>query len=232
MRIAIALTLGLAVALLVVPMTSAESADSRSGFSAEDLLPLSARRARFLLRGPDGVTSEVQWSRLPVAGSANRWRIEAAGYQATLLERGGDGRLQILTQWDYRMGHRIDYEPPALLLPARLEPGVEGHSESRVVIHDLDGGGRKTGTCVHDVRLVGESVVDTPGGAFRSVRVDVTRSVDVLVADAHVVIELAFVLQQGRVLERTVQQVGLFGFRGTRERSSLELLREGDAAGD
>lgn len=138
----------------------------------------------------------------------------------------------MLTQWDYRGGHRIDYEPPALLLPARLEPGVQGHSESRVTIHDLDGGRAKTGTCVHDVRLVGESIVETRAGAFRSVRVDVARSVDVLLADARVTIELAFVPGRGRVLERMVQRVSVFGFGGKRERSSLELLAEGDAAGD
>lgn len=223
-----ALVLGLGIALLAAPESSAEDAGSHSGFSAEDLLPLSARRALFVLRLADGETSEVQWSRLPVAGSESRWRIEAVGHQATVLERGEDGRLQIVTQWDYRKGHRIDYEPPALLLPARLEPGVVGHSESRVTIQDLDGGGTKTGTCVHDVRLVGENMVDTPGGAFHSVRVDVTRNVDVMVADAKVVIELAFVLQRGRVLERTVQRISLFGFGGARKRSSLELLAEGD----
>jgi hypothetical protein len=70
-----------------------------------------------------------------------------------------------------------------------------------------------------------------PAGAFRAVRVDLERSVDVLVADARVTIELGFVPGRGEVLERTLQRVSFLGFGGTRERRSLELLAEGDPIG-
>lgn len=225
----VALVLGLAFAAGV--LTAAEDAERAPTFTASELLPFAPRRARFRLREPDGKTREVAWSRLPAPGGATRWRIEVPGVQAELLERGEDGRVQILAHWDYRKGHRIEYEPPALLLPARLEPGVESRSESDVVVYDLqDGSKEMSGTCVHRVRLVGQRAIDTPAGSFSAVRVDLSREVDVLIADADVTIELAFVPGRGRVLERVVEEVGFFGFGVTREQHALELVAEGDPA--
>jgi len=196
-------------------------------FAASELLPFSPRRARFLLREADGTTREIAWSRLPAEDGEERWRVEAPGLQAALLERGEDGRVQILSHWDHRKGRRIDYTPPALLLPALLEPDAESRSESEVVVYDSESGTRKTsGTCVHVVRLVGERTVETPAGRFRAVRVDLSRTVDVLIAGARVTIELAFVPGRGRVLERIVERVRFLGFGGGRELHVLELLAE------
>jgi hypothetical protein len=202
-----------------------------ASLSASELLPFSTRRAHFLLREADGKTREVTWSRRAFAEGGDRWHIEVPGLQAELLERGKDGRVQVLTQWDYRKGHRIEYDPPALLLPSRLEPGVESRSESRVVVYDLGGAKTASGTCVHRVRLVGESTIETAAGQFAVVRVDLERAVDILIADARVTIELAFVPGRGRVLERIVERVRFFGFGGGRELRVLELLAEGDPAG-
>jgi len=210
-----------------------EAAGPEGGFRAEELLPFSPRRARFRLQPSEGEPREVAWSRLPSADQEGAWRVEVAGVQAALLVRDEAGAIRIRTHWDYTKGQRIDYEPPALLLPPRLAPGAEGRSESDVVVHDLDSGRKRaSGTCVHRARWVGEQAVETPAGRFRAVRIDLTREVDVPIADARVTIELAFVPGRGRVLERTVERVRFFGVGGGRERRVLELVAEQDPPED
>jgi len=227
MMIATMLVMVLALACTARASGAAEDGEPAPAFGASDLIPLSPRRALFLLRTSDGSTREVTWSRLPVPEDGERWRIEVPGVQAELIERGEDGRVHVLTHWDYQKGHRIEYEPPALLLPARLEPGAESRSESHVVVYDVEDGSKTaSGTCVHRVRLVGETTLDAPAGDLTAVRVDIDRTVDIFIADARVTIELAFVPGRGRVMERVVERVSFFGLGGGRDRRTLELVAE------
>ncbi len=196
--------------------------------AAGDLLPFEPRRASFRLRhAKEGDWETVSWSRTPVRGQASRVRVEVPGVSAALLERADDGSIRILSHWDHQAGHRIDYDPPTILLPARLIEGEETRFVSQVVVYDTSDGSREaSGKCVHTVRLVGRESLETRAGRFDVVRVDLSREVDVPIAKARVTIELGFVPGRGRVLERTVEELRFFGFVGKRESSVLELVEE------
>ncbi len=207
----------------------ARAADPEAGYTAVELLPFEPRQALFRHDLPREKKSEqVRWSRTPVVGDGTRYRIEVPGVSAALLERAEDGSIRIVSHWDHRKGHRIDYDPPTLQLPARLVAGEEYEVVSQVVVYDTGDGSRKaSGKCIHRLRLLeGREKISTPAGEFEVVRVDLTREVDVPIAEARVTIELGFVPGRGRVIERTREELSFFGFVGKREKSSLELIEE------
>jgi hypothetical protein len=213
----------------VIGSAEARSEDREVGYTADELLPFEPRQALFQHDRPREKTSEqVLWSRAPVEGEGNRYRIEVPGVSAALLERAEDGSIRIISHWDHRKGHRIDYDPPTLLLPARLVAGEEHEVVSQVVVYDTRDGSREaSGKCIHRVRLVaGGERLSTPGGELEVVRVDLTREVDVPIAKARVTVELGFVPGVGRVLERTLEELSFFGFVGRREQSNLRLIEE------
>jgi len=225
----------LLVSLVGIGSLEAPAEDAKVGHAAAELLPFEPRRALFQHDQPGEKTSEkVVWSRMPVEGEANRYRIDVPGVSAALLERTGDGSIRIVSHWDHRKGHRIDYEPPTLLLPARLVAGEEHEFVSQVVVYDTGDGSREaSGKCIHRVRLVaGGEKVSTPAGELDVVRVDLEREVDVPIAKARVTIELGFVPGVGRVVERTLEELSFFGFVGKRERSSLRLIEERPVSDD
>lgn len=213
----------------------ARAEDPEAGYAAAELVPFEPRRALFQYELPrDDISEQVLWSRMPVEGGGNRYRIEVPGVSAALLERAEDGSIRIVSHWDHRQGHRIDYDPPTLLLPARLVAGEEYEIVSQVVVYDTRDGSREaSGKCIHRVRLVaGGEKISTPAGDLDVVRVDLSREVDVPIAKARVTIELGFVPGVGRVVERTLEELSFFGFVGKRERSSLRLIEERPVSND
>lgn len=221
--------------LAAIGPAEARAGDPESGYTAAELLPFEPRRALFQHDLPrEKKTEQVLWSRMPVEGDGNRYRIEVPGVSAALLERAEDGGIRIVSHWDHRKGHRIDYDPPTLLLPARLVAGEEHEVVSQVVVYDTSDGSREAGgKCIHRVRLVdGGEKISTPAGELEVVRVDLTREVDVPIAKARVTIELGFVPGVGRVLERTLEELSFFGFVGRREQSNLRLIEERPVSND
>lgn len=225
----------LVATLVAIGSSEARAGDPEAGYTAAELLPFEPRRALFQHDLPREKKSEqVRWSRMPVEGDGNRYRIEVPGVSAALLERAEDGSIRIVSHWDHRKKHRIDYDPPTLLLPARLVAGEEYEVVSQVVVYDTSDGSREAGgKCIHRVRLVaGGEKISTPAGEIEAVRVDLTREVDVPIAKARVTIELGFVPGVGRVLERTLEELSFFGFVGRREQSNLRLIEERPTSDD
>ena len=217
----------------VWPVHAGETFEAESDrFSADDLMPLTLRRASFRMR-EDEREVEVAWSRRPAperddsSRSDGLWEVSISGRHSTLLEKRNDGGIYVVEHWDRSEGNRVQYDPPAVFLPPRLAPGEEYTSESEVTIFKGQTEQIKArGRCEHRVSLVGRERLDLPAGHFDVVRVDLVRSMDVSIGGANATIELSLVQGRGRVKERTVEQIEVLGIAGGREISLLELVQE------
>jgi len=237
-RSALAASIGVGFALVAVPVGGAQSAppgdlqpsgeEVSASLSASDLMPLRERHARFQVTVGDREPREVEWSRLPApATGEDTWLVSLQGFRSELLRRDENGDIRVIQHVDVSEGARIEYHPPALLLPAVLDAGQVYESRSEISVFDLKSGARRaSGTCRHRVRILSRGVVETPAARSEGVTIAIERAVDVPLADSNTTIEITFVPGRGRVLERVLTKLRVLGFSRHRELQRFELVEE------
>ena len=142
------------------------------------------------------------------------WRFSIETMHTAYLRQNADGALDTMLEEDHEEQVAVSYEPPFVMLPASLVPGVPARFECRMNITDLRSGApRDRGHCAYRIELLERRNQAEPNGPVVPYVVRTTRDITLRMARARVVTEVTFVPGRGLVREHTRQTVlplGLF----------------------
>jgi hypothetical protein len=159
------------------------------------------------------------------ADGPNRWRYTLEDTRVAFIEVADDGSLLVSREQDMAEGVEVTYEPALVMLPPRLTTGEPVKNECAVVITDLkDGSVRDRGRCSYTSELIGPAA-DQPSGEPPAWLVRGTRSLDLNLAKADVVIDTACVPGVGTVRERVEQVTRALGLFAITKAEELRLRR-------
>jgi len=186
-----------------------------------DYQPIDEIETDTLLRAP-GDRAALRFTRGPhqdetvemtVSAEDEGWSRTLEGLRTTHFAQDDEG-LRVRGEDDFEQKVRVTYQPPLLVLPPTLESASKAQAESRMTVTDLEGKNvRDKGHCRVEIELLGRQRVATPAGFFDAVIIRTTRTIDLGLADAEVVITAGYVPERGLVAEhiaRTTRPLGLF----------------------
>ena len=143
------------------------------------------------------------------------WTRTITGHSIAYLWLGPDGSVVLPREDDLHEKVRVEYDPPLLVLPARLGEGEIKRVTSKVAVTVLETGApRASGECVSTIAEIHERQIKTPAGTVNAYVVRQVRSMSLSVAKVGVVIDTSYA-QVGGLVEQEYwearKMLGLFG---------------------
>lgn len=231
-------TLGTIVTLLVFGATAAQvgcQAPPRIDFekstlspappvNAARLYPLAPHEGQVSIRSGNRPVQTPHYS-LDNADGNDNWRISLEGIRVTYLQQAADGAIQITREDEHSEGVWVTYDPPIVLLPARVAMDSPIEQRTHMTVYSLaDGSLRDQGWCTYQVELRGRRTVNTPMGLKEVYVMRTARQIELGLADVQVVSETAYVPGVGwhsEQIDRITKPMRLFEIHQT---ESLRLL--------
>jgi len=210
-------TLGPILTLLVFWATTTQvgcQAPPRIDFSKPTLLkpapPVNAARLYPLVRHEGQVSIRVGNRPVQVhpysldnTGENDQWRFGLEGLRATHLQQTSDGAIQITREDEHSEGVWVAYDPPMVLLPARVAMDRPIEQRTHMTVYSLaDNSLRDQGWCTYQVELLGRRTANTPMGLKEVYVLRTTRQIELQLADVQVASETTYLPDVGWLSER------------------------------
>lgn len=166
-----------------------------------------------------------QWIYSHTPGDAKGQQLLTfAGQHQSLLKPDVDGNMRLLWEIDYAHQVKVVYDPPIMLIPARLDAISDKPEQHKMVCYSLDGKStRDKGTCDVTMQVLGKQTLHTSAGKFTPIVFKTTRQLDLGLAKGTVTIFDAYVPGKGLVAHRVVRKLATMGFIPMN--STLEVQR-------
>ena len=157
--------------------------------------------------------------------NGNNWRFTLEGIRDTYLQQTANGAIQTTREDEHNEGVWVTYDPPMILLPAKLAMNNPFEQRTHMVVHNLtDGSLREQGWCAYQIQLLGCKTVETLKGRREGFVLQTRRQIELQLAEVQVVSETIYVPGEGWLSEkinRVTKPMRLFEVRQT---ESLQLL--------
>lgn len=139
----------------------------------------------------------------------------------TMVIKEDQGSLVMLSEEDIAENVAIVYDPPFVLLPAKVAMGEKVIGTTTMTVNHLSTGKRRdSGHCRYVVELVGMQKIATPAGEFDAYLFKTTREIDLSLAKVNLTIHTAHVPEVGIVMTRVEQKtkaIGIFSMSRSEE---------------
>lgn len=170
---------------------------------ATTLYPLASHEGSISVQVGNQPVQTYPYRLNPTGEDHNHWRLRLETLRDTYLQQAADGAIQITREDEYKEGVWVAYDPPLILLPARLAMGKPTQQRTRMAVHNLtDGLLRDQGWCTYQVQLLGCKTVDTPDGRQDGYVLQTRRQIELQLAEVQVVSEAVYVPGVGWMREK------------------------------
>lgn len=176
---------------------------------SDQLFPLLPRRGSYRIWEGPQAGEHLSWTLHP---QNSHWQFDCVGFQSTLLLRDTQGNLLVQQEEDLSEQVRVNYEPPLVLLPAKLEPGSVVEAQVSMTVRRLaDASLVAQGTCRYRLELLGQQTLRTEAGIFHTTLVAMERWINLPLAKVWVRTITAYAPEVGQVAERTERLTWMLG---------------------
>jgi len=155
----------------------------------------------------------------------DQWEWSLEGVRQIKLLQDPNGAIRIATETESAESVRVEYDPPLVMLPERLEMAHPIEQKSRMTVKNMSNGEvRDQGWCTIQIQLLGRSTVTTPSGIYRAVVVQTQRHIELQMALVQVTSITAYVPGVGQVsqqIHRVTRPLRLFEIEQTEELDSI-----------
>jgi len=190
--------------------------------TAEELMPLEARRGVYLVT--EGAEKGIQVP-FTLEPHGDQWILTKHGLAQHELHRDHQGNLLIDRETDLRQDRQIDYVSPIMLLPATVDSTMSLTGKTRVIVRSTRTRSVKyRGTCTWQLELIGVGPVETPDGTVPAYRLRAKREIHLPLAQISMTIDFEYMRGKGMVATGVDQVVHALGLFTERERWRLEQL--------
>ena len=151
--------------------------------------------------------------------SQNQWVLQIEGVRTTYLQQTRDGSILITREDEFTDAVTVTYNPPLIVLPAKLIMQNPVRGKSKMTVNSLkDGSQRGQGSCEYQVRLMGTRPVTTQSDTYDTYVVQTHRRIKLNVASASVKTQTSYAPQHGWLGEKIIkitQPLNLFKVKQT-----------------
>lgn len=192
--------------------------------NAARLYPLARHEGQISIQGGNRPAQTHHYSLDNTDGNDN-WRINLKDTRTTYLQQTANGAIQVTREDEHHEGVWVTYDPPMVLLPARVAMDSPIKQRTRMTVHNLTNGSRRDqGWCTYQVELLGRRTANTPMGLKEVYVMRTTRHIELQLADVQVVSETTYLPDVGWLserIDRVTKPMRLFEVHQT---ESLQLL--------
>lgn len=202
--------------------------ESSGTLLASDVYPLEAATDRtFLVISDDAEPVEMRQS----ASTTGEFKAMISVTESAPLDRteflGRDeaGNVVLTAVHDKREKAVTLFQPPLIVMPARLEAGASHTSSAsmRVVSDDEQPEQRESGAARRTITYAADQRVRTSLGEFTAKRIDIRFSADLNLADASERTSLFVVAGHGVIAQKSIEEVKMLGLLGKKTERTLVL---------
>jgi len=165
-----------------------------------------------------------------------RFRVDGGGEKLDRKQRlrvRGDGAVVLVEEVNHGEGVEVVFDPPLVVLPARVEPGTMSSSTGQMTVHPLGNRARvrakgsvnETTTCLGAVRVV------TPRGTFVAWKIQSTLDADLGASKVSNTTELWLVPDVGIIAERRREKTTVLGLAIRNNTEAWVILESAPASG-
>lgn len=155
----------------------------------------------------------------------DNWHITLQGVRATTLQQTPNGAIQITREDEHNEGVWVTYDPPMVLLPARVAMDSPIEHRTRMTVHNRTNGSlRDQGWCTYQIELLGRKTTNTPMGLKEVYVMRTTRQIELQLADVQVVSETTYLPGVGWLSERINRITKPMRLFEVHQTESLQLL--------
>ena len=163
--------------------------------------------------------------RLDNTAGNDKWRINLKDTRAIYLQQTAHGAIQVTREDEHNEGVWVTYDPPMVLLPARVAMDSPIEHRTRMAVHNRTNGSlRDQGWCTYQVELLGRKTANTPMGLKEVYVMRTTRQIDLKLAEVQVVSETTYLPGVGWLSERVDRITKPMRLFEVHQTESLELL--------
>lgn len=147
------------------------------------------------------------------AAEGEAWEQTVESIRTMFLQQT-DGQIVLPSEKDVDENVAITYDPPLVLLPAKVTAGHKHEGKSIMTVNNLKTGKeRDKGPCHYSVELLGMQSIATPAGPIDAYLFRTVREIDLSLAKVKVTIHTAHAPERGIIMTRVEQNtraIGLF----------------------
>ena len=225
---------GLAIATVMFTAVFGQIDPAESTLPTEQLLPLAERRHTFRIIEGDGAGEQVQQTLRPAQeqeGEPGQWVLELGDLNRLYLRRNEAGDVEAVRLDLPQENRAVVYDPPVVMIPARVEAELAGATTSRARVYDLESGElTHTGQVTHEIKQVSRSRFDTAVGTQQGYLIVIDHEVDLDLGNATLGLETGYVPGEGMVYRHMRYTIEKLGFFGDTTRRTAVLAERFDAA--
>lgn len=197
--------------------------------TSRELLPLERRALVVELSAGSQEDRRARLEMAPHGRRSGEWEITLEGRRRTNVREDPRRGIVIMSEEFLDRRQMVGFDPPVVLVPPVLEPGMDQTSRSRATLYRLeDGSLAGTGTATHRVREQGWSWIRTPAGERRVFMVRIDQTLSLGGATVETTVLSGYEPGLGRVYQwrsTTTRRAGEFG------ETMVESLRLAEAPG-
>ncbi len=194
---------------------------------AGDLCPTESGRREYRITRGDGAGSLLVERRLSTPAQGATWIDDPRGARREFWRVDEDGDVVMPAVVDDADGAITIFDPPLVIAPAQLAPGLALRQEAlmRVLRLDDPSQARESGTAVQTIEYSDLESLRTADGVVWAARVTITFKADLKMADAQTVTTLHVVPGRGPVVREWSEAVKALGITIRSARRTMVLER-------
>ncbi len=144
----------------------------------------------------------------------------------TMILQSNEGRIILAGEEDADENVAITYDPPIVLLPAKVAAGHRHEGRSMMTVNHLKTGKeRDKGPCHYTVELLGMQTIATPAGPIDAYLFRTVREINLSLARVKVTIHTAHAPDRGIIMTRVEQNTRAIGFISMNKKEEWRLAR-------